>query len=276
MISTDTPIAVASVYESDLIFLPQLLNTSNNDNTIYISYRRETPINLVIGNRDVYDKEFQLGYCENIELSRITNIVVPSQHQIVMPITIIDAQKPSMFYAFRDDQNQCKFVANSFPYNKKETREGFFKGWHEYSHLFTKIETQTIKEMHENLYPIFVAERSKELPQRTSTINARGANTIESSGFVYLLIHPIYNGWVKIGSTLDLQKRLSTYQTSDPQRRYQIHSYFAVDDRLAIEKWILYVLGKKYKISGEWVNCDISDAHADTQVAIEMLGNVLV
>lgn len=40
-------------------------------------------------------------------------------------------------------------------------------------------------------------------------------------GFIYALVHPLHRGWVKVGRTTDLRRRLMQYQTGDPQRNYR-------------------------------------------------------
>lgn len=37
-------------------------------------------------------------------------------------------------------------------------------------------------------------------------------------------------------------------------RRYRMVLAAEVDDRLAIEKWLLYDLGRTHKLKGEWLN----------------------
>ena len=41
--------------------------------------------------------------------------------------------------------------------------------------------------------------------------------------FVYIIIHPAYPGWVKIGRSIQPKKRLENYQIYDPGRSYVIY-----------------------------------------------------
>lgn len=72
-------------------------------------------------------------------------------------------------------------------------------------------------------------------------------------GFVYLITNPAWKDHVKIGMTIDLNTRLSVYQTSSPFRDYSISNYEFVLDRKKSEKEVL----KKYKLglteTGEWI-----------------------
>lgn len=88
-------------------------------------------------------------------------------------------------------------------------------------------------------------------------------------GYVYIITHPMYEGWSKIGSTVDLNKRLSTYQTGDPLRRYEVAFHAEVDDRVALERWVRHRLSEKFPIHGEWVNCPTEVA---VPLATEALG----
>jgi len=39
--------------------------------------------------------------------------------------------------------------------------------------------------------------------------------------YIYLIIHPKFDGWVKIGRTVNLVNRLLTYQVGCPNREYK-------------------------------------------------------
>lgn len=46
--------------------------------------------------------------------------------------------------------------------------------------------------------------------------------TQTSEGFLYLVTHEVWPGWVKIGKTINPTDRLRRYQTSDPTRSFQM------------------------------------------------------
>lgn len=69
-------------------------------------------------------------------------------------------------------------------------------------------------------------------------------------GFVYLISNPAWPDYTKIGISVNINKRLSTYQTGDPFRRYKIEGYEFLSNRKEIEKKIL---SKFNVIDGEWV-----------------------
>lgn len=81
-----------------------------------------------------------------------------------------------------------------------------------------------------------------------------------NSGFVYAIVNPAYNGWCKIGSTLELDPRLQTCQTYDPLARYSYHGFrFTKADRVKIELGVHEALSSK-RGSGEWFNISGDDA----------------
>ncbi len=72
------------------------------------------------------------------------------------------------------------------------------------------------------------------------------------SGIVYLISNPAFPGYLKVGITNNLLKRLSSYQTYDPLRRYKIEHYKVVPNSREYEKYLL----KHQNINlakGEWV-----------------------
>jgi hypothetical protein len=82
-------------------------------------------------------------------------------------------------------------------------------------------------------------------------------------GYVYVLTHPLFDGLVKIGKARDPFKRLDTYQTGDPLRRYKLHGYVYFPRSLRAEKRIHRILAK-YCISenSEWFEMDVDEALA--------------
>lgn len=55
-------------------------------------------------------------------------------------------------------------------------------------------------------------------------------------GYVYLITNPAWPNYVKIGSAIDVNDRLSSYQTSSPLRDFKLEFYFLSPDRLKDEK----------------------------------------
>ena len=83
-----------------------------------------------------------------------------------------------------------------------------------------------------------------------------GASVNEiKAGIVYVIENPIFPEHYKIGMTVDLPARLSTYQTYDPFRRFKVKHYEFVLNRRHTETIIL----NSFDISveaGEWVKQD--------------------
>lgn len=75
------------------------------------------------------------------------------------------------------------------------------------------------------------------------------------SGMVYLLENSIFPEHYKVGITVDIDARLSQYQTSDPYRRFKYKHYEFVLNRRETERKML----EDFSISvenGEWIRKD--------------------
>ena len=120
--------------------------------------------------------------------------------------------------------------------------------------------------------------------RQTSTKYIAGHNfqprELDTRGHVYAITHPSFCGWIKIGSTVDLQKRLSSYQTGDPLRRYKMIFHIEVDHRLAVERWFRHCLNN-HEQRGEWVSCDVDTFMKSLDeilllINIDNIGNLVV
>ena len=72
-------------------------------------------------------------------------------------------------------------------------------------------------------------------------------------GFIYCITNPAYTGYVKIGITNNVRKRLASYQTYDPYRSFKLECYRFVYDKRLVEKTLLQVY-KTTLDKGEWVS----------------------
>lgn len=101
-------------------------------------------------------------------------------------------------------------------------------------------------------YELKLAARSlmKDNFKRGSTFSSLKA------GMVYLITNKAFPGYAKVGITIDINSRLSTYQTYDPHRAYVVKHYIFVEDRHLAEKKILNSFGVSLE-NGEWIK-DIS------------------
>lgn len=120
--------------------------------------------------------------------------------------------------------------------------------------------------------PTIVVTRSKLIDLPTFELGKTVVRDPALQGYIYVLIHPLRPEWVKIGSTVNLSKRLSSYQTGDPFREYEIVHYVKVDDRIAIEQWVLFNLQKQYDRKNEWMRCGAETAILSVNQSIEYLG----
>src|ERR1019366_8181483 len=135
--------------------------------------------------------------------------------------------KVDKFYA-SEKENRKQIAANIYERNKK------------------------IKEISEN--EILITKNQRAIADKP--VRHEG-----SAGYVYLLQNPIFDGWIKVGFALNLEDRLSTYQTSDPNRGFQLIEYKLVEDCRYIEQQIKIVFLEHSIFSlNEWFIISIDKA----------------
>jgi predicted GIY-YIG superfamily endonuclease len=81
------------------------------------------------------------------------------------------------------------------------------------------------------------------------------------SGYVYVITNENFNGFCKVGVTIDIKKRLQSYQTSSPHRNFKIQHYIFHPDCYGAEERIRKLL--KYfalSIKNEWYEIPIEFA----------------
>lgn len=94
-------------------------------------------------------------------------------------------------------------------------------------------------------------------------IRQRGEQTAVKEGFIYLVTHPCFEGWVKAGMTIDYELRLGTYNVADPLSRYEMVAIKWVDNRREAEMQLLEALGlSASEVRGEWMRIESDSAMA--------------
>lgn len=92
--------------------------------------------------------------------------------------------------------------------------------------------------------------------------NNKSAKGIKA-GYVYAIGNPAWEDYVKVGSAIDVDDRLNSYQTSSPLRDYFVIDYFCTYDRLETEKSIHAMFDR----NSEW--CKVS--HEDAKLLFRKL-----
>ena len=97
---------------------------------------------------------------------------------------------------------------------------------------------------------------SKDVHYFTSppTRTAQGSDRVTYK-YVYVISNPRYPGEYKVGITSDMKRRLSHYQTSDPERGYQVDYSHHTPQFRAIEKAIH--TDPALRVRGEWVKGEL-------------------
>lgn len=89
------------------------------------------------------------------------------------------------------------------------------------------------------------------------------ASQVDSSpdGFVYIITHPAFPGYVKIGMAVDVESRLSSFQTGCPRRAYRCNFAIYTANRRETEAAIHKHLAHR-RAEGEWFLISKTEARA--------------
>ena len=94
------------------------------------------------------------------------------------------------------------------------------------------------------------------------------------TGYVYIITNPEFKGWVKVGITENLEKRLSVYQTCDPFRRYKLEYSVSHPHYKKAEKKIKEVMDRfALETKGEWYRVDLNMAKSRLNEELERYMN---
>lgn len=75
--------------------------------------------------------------------------------------------------------------------------------------------------------------------------------------YIYIVTHPKFEGWIKLGRTNDPKRRLNDYQTNCPDFGYKLEYSIATEYYYNIETYFdNYIAGNKR----EWYKCSVLDA----------------
>jgi hypothetical protein len=84
-------------------------------------------------------------------------------------------------------------------------------------------------------------------------IDKQDSNRKTISGYIYLIINPAWNEYVKLGRTQNINERLKQYQTQCPLKDYKIYYSKEVCDLHYIENYFKINFGNNF---GEWYKID--------------------
>lgn len=88
-----------------------------------------------------------------------------------------------------------------------------------------------------------------------------GSKSSKGEGFIYLLVNDGFPGWVKCGMTVNLDSRLSSYNTNDPFKRYRFILHRKVADRRLMERSLITALSPISScVSSEWFKVSEEEA----------------
>ncbi len=79
------------------------------------------------------------------------------------------------------------------------------------------------------------------------------------SGEIYIITNDAFEGWVKVGMSINAIDRLNSYQTGDPNRSYRLYAKYFTKDRHDTEKQIHTALESRFKRQNEWFKADANE-----------------
>lgn len=103
-------------------------------------------------------------------------------------------------------------------------------------HLYSlhMVESVSKRDRYYRLQYDFVRRDLLKILYKRNNFSAKGIK----AGYVYAIGNPAWGDFVKVGSAIDVNDRLGSYQTSSPHRDYFVIDYFCTYDRLEAEKSI--------------------------------------
>lgn len=90
-------------------------------------------------------------------------------------------------------------------------------------------------------------------------VESRSSRTTAKSGWVYIVTNPTFPGWVKIGSAMDTEERLRSYQTYTPDQLYVLADRVFSKDRRSLEFAVHEALAP-HRGNGEWFQVELGVA----------------
>jgi hypothetical protein len=75
--------------------------------------------------------------------------------------------------------------------------------------------------------------------------------------YIYIITHPLFDEWIKLGRAKDVNKRLDVYQTACPLRDFKLEYYVKTDHPDIIETHFKKTIRTN---NHEWFKCSVKNA----------------
>jgi len=86
-------------------------------------------------------------------------------------------------------------------------------------------------------------------------------NRRKIGGYIYVIVNPAYNGWVKIGRTESVERRISSFNTSSPFRDFKAMFSIYCEETRDIEEGVHHKLRESGVISShEWFMLSVTES----------------
>ena len=110
------------------------------------------------------------------------------------------------------------------------------------------------------------------IKQMWKEVNINKYKNSPYNGYIYIIVNPAWNNWVKIGRALNVDSRIKSYNTSSPYRDYKIIHYVKVSNPNIIENFFYNKYGKQ---NNEWFNITAEKAIKTIEECREYYNNLI-
>jgi hypothetical protein len=192
---------------------------------------------------------------------------LPNREKKAVEITIaqfehrLETAKKYFVYGFR--KFTIADVRRKYRLNNKQGSEFYIR----LKEIEKEFESNTFGKVTKVVEPVRVrviptlADRLRDIRlAHESDIRKHGEQAKFAEGFVYIVENPAYAGWIKVGMTIDYEKRLYSYNVpNDPHRAYSYVRVAWTNDRRTTEKDLLERFeAKSLARKGEWFEVEKS------------------
>lgn len=113
---------------------------------------------------------------------------------------------------------------------------------------------------------LYYRKQSREIPEENERWLGDFPRGRSQIGYIYIITNPAYPEYLKIGKTVNLGMRLSTYNTGSPFRDYKYE--FVLETKYSLE--VENHFNEKYNSNNEWCELTVEEA---TKEITEFLNN---
>lgn len=130
---------------------------------------------------------------------------------------------------------------------------------------YSSIKGRFIKENRRNLFEKLYVE-NENFRKDLSLFKPMQFKSVKQKLCVYVITNPAYPGYVKIGKTIGIERRLANYNTCSPFKDYKVE--FIIETELADNVENSFKL--KYKSKTEWYEIEVKLAIEEIKLILSL------